>query len=496
MAADLNAIERDETLDPQDWDAVRALAHHIVDDMLDYLKTIEDRPIWQPIPADVMAQLQTPVPHEGGGAESAYKAFVEQVLPYPMGNIHPRFWAWVMGTGTPLGALADMLAAALNSNLGGGEHGPTHVEAQTLAWCKEMIGYPADASGLFVSGGSMANLVGLTVARNVKAGYDLRQHGVRAGAPRLMYYASTETHSCVQRTLEVLGLGSDSLRKIPVNADFTIDTAALRTAIAQDRAAGHQPICVVGNAGTVNTGAYDDLVTLADICAEANVWFHVDGAIGALTRLSPELQPLTRGMERADSLAIDLHKWLHIPFEAACAFVRSADQHYHTFTLTPDYLQHGTRGLAQGERWFSDFGIQLSRGFRALKVWMSIKEHGIDKYGRLIAQNVRQAQRLSAHVDSEPDMERLAPTISNIVCFRYHPRSVQIDTAALDRLNDEIRLRLQETGYAVISETKLNGVGALRVCITNHRTSTDDIDALVPAVVATGAAVLGEWGMR
>jgi glutamate/tyrosine decarboxylase-like PLP-dependent enzyme len=484
----------EETLDPQDWDAMHTLAHKMVDDMLHYLHDVRERPIWQPIPAEVKERLQTPVPHEGTSAEAAYQDFSELVLPYPMGNIHPRFWAWVMGNSTPLGMMGDMLAAGLNSNLGGGEHGATYVEAQTLDWCKEMLGYPADASGLLVSGGSMANLVGLAIARNVKAGYDVRQHGVGAGAGRLMFYASTETHSCVQRALEVLGLGSESLHKIAVNDDCTINIAALEAAIAEDRAKGYVPICIVGNAGTVNTGAYDDLERLADICQRENFWFHVDGAIGALTRLAPELRPLTDGMERADSLAVDLHKWLHAPIEAGCTLVRHADQHYHTFTLTPEYLKHGERGLASGERWFSDFGIQLSRGFRALKIWLSIKEQGIDKLGRLIAQNVHQVRYLAERIDAQPDLERMSPAISNIVCFRYRPSISALDDVRLGSINKEIVMRLQESGHTVVSTTTLNGAEVIRVCINNHRTVTDDLDVFVAEVVRVGGEIVAEWG--
>ena len=409
----------EETLDPQDWDAIRELGHRMLDDMLAQMETVRERPIWQPIPEDVKTHFQTPVPQEPQGAEAAYDDFLNDVLPYPMGNTHPRFWGWVMGTGTPLGMLADMLASGLNPNMGGGEHGAVYVEEQVIDWCKQMLGYPADASGILVSGGSMANLVALTVARNTKAGYDIRKEGVAASPKRLMVYGSREMHSSIQRGVEMLGLGSDSLRKIPVDSDFQIDIAALEAAIAADKAAGYQPICIVGSAGTVNTGAFDDLDALADIAEREGIWLHVDGAFGAMSALSPDLRHLTDGMERADSLSFDMHKWMYVPFEAACTLVRQRDAHYNAFTLTPDYLKHQPRGVAGGKVWFSDYGIQLSRGFRALKVWMSIKEHGVEKYGRLIQQNVDQAQYLSDLVDAHPELERLAPTPLNIVCFRY-----------------------------------------------------------------------------
>lgn len=480
---------REENLDPEDWQAMRELGHRMVDDMMTFLETLRDRPVWQPTPAEVKERFKGPIPTVPQGAEQAYEDFTNNVLPNIMGNVHPRFWGWVMGPGTPMGMLADMLASAVNPNMGGGDHVGNHVEAQVIAWCKEMLGYPAEASGLLVSGGSMANLVGLTVARNVKAGFDVRQKGLQGTPRRMICYASTETHSSVQRAIELLGLGSDSLHQIPVNADYQIDFAALEKAIVADRAAGLQPFCIVGNAGTTNTGAFDDLNRLADICQREGLWFHADGAFGALAALTPKLRPLVAGMDRADSLAFDLHKWLYVPFEAGCALVRSKEDHHRTFTLTPDYLKHGDRGLAAGDLWFSDYGIQLTRGFRALKVWMSIKEHGIEKYGRVIQQNVDQAQYLAQLVAANPELEILAPVSLNIVCFRY--RDDKHDEAALNALNQELLIRIQESGIAAPSGTTLNGKYAIRVCITNHRSRREDFDVLIETVLRLGRELAG-----
>ena len=319
-----------------------------------------------------------------------------------MGNTHPRFWSWFMGNGTAFAAVGDFLAAIINPNMGGGNHMPNQVEAQVVDWCKEIVGMPPDASGLLVSGGSMANFVGLAVARNARAGIDVRELGVAAIARPLVTYASVEVHSCVQKAIESLGLGARFLHQVPVNARYEIDVGALERMIEADRAAGLQPFCVVGNAATINTGATDDLDALATVCAREGLWFHVDGAIGALLALAPAHRHLVRGMERADSVTLDLHKWLHIPFEAACVLVRDRKAHRSAFALTPEYLEKTERGLASGNLWFSEYGLQLSRGFRALKVWLSIKEHGLDRFGRLIDRNIAQAHELAALVEAEP----------------------------------------------------------------------------------------------
>jgi aromatic-L-amino-acid/L-tryptophan decarboxylase len=490
----MDEIRRDdmaeESLDPQDWEALRELGHRMVDEMFAFLETVRERPTWQPMPDEVKAHFKSPIPTEPAGAESAYEDFRSDVLAYQMGNIHPRFWGWVIGTGTPTGMLAEMLASGLNPNVGGGEHAAVYVESQVIDWCKQMLGYPAEASGILLSGGSMANLVGLTVARNAHAGYDVRKKGVHGSPRQMIVYGSREIHSSIQRAVEMLGLGSESLRLIAVNSDFQIDLAALEAAIAADKAAGHLPLCVVGSAGTVNTGAFDDLNALADICQREDIWFHVDGAFGALSALAPSLKHLTAGMERADSLAFDLHKWMYIPYEIACTLVRRRDLHYSAFTLTPEYLKHTERGAASGSIWYSDYGIELSRGFRALKAWMSIKEHGIDKYGRMIRQNVDQASYLADLVDAQPELERLAPAPLNIVCFRY--RVDGMDSESLNALNEELLIRLHESGVAVPSYTRIDGQYAIRVAISNQRSRREDFDLLVKTVIELGRQLAAE----
>lgn len=483
----------EETLDPADWEAMRALGHRMVDDMLDYLATVRDRPVWQHAPTEVRAHFDAPVPLDPQPPEEVYGEFLERVLPYPVGNTHPRFWAWIFGTGTVLGALAELLAATMNVGASGGlaYHSANYVEKQVLDWFKEMLGFPPSASGLLTSGCSAANLIGLAVARNAQAGYDLRRQGLGAAPDKMVLYASQEIHSSIQKAVELLGLGSDALRQVPVDDNFQIDLGALQAAIAQDRRDGHQPFCVVGAAGTTNTGAVDDLEALARICAQEDLWLHVDGAFGAWAALAPGTRDLVAGMERADSLAFDLHKWMYMPYEIGCVLVQHEPDHRHAFSLTPDYLAHGEgeRGLAGRDLpWLPDYGFQLSRSFRALKAWMSLKEHGVQKYGRLIQQNVDQALYLARLVEAAPELELAAPVVLNVVCFRYGNAALAASAgpAALDELNKQIEVQLQEEGVAAVSGTVIRGRYVLHLANCNHRSRREDFDTLVREVIRIG----------
>jgi glutamate/tyrosine decarboxylase-like PLP-dependent enzyme len=478
----VNMKNEEENLDPKNWEAMRVLAHEMVDDALDYLQHIRQRPVWQPIPQEVKEFLAQPVPRKPEGEAQAYEDFKRYVLPHPLGNIHPRFWGWVIGTGIPYAVLADMLASTMNPNLAGGDHGANYVERQVVDWCKEMMGYPDDSSGILVSGGSMANFVGLTVARNVMAGYDIREEGVEAAPTHMTVYASTEVHSSNYKAIDLLGLGKRWMRQVPVNEKFQIDIQALEKAIAQDKAKGYKPFCIIGTAGTVNTGAFDDLDALADICEREEMWFHIDGAFGALATLADRFQEQVSGLDRADSLAFDLHKWMYMPIEAACVLIRKFDDHVKSFAVSADYLEHIPRGAAAGEHtWFGDLGLQLTRGFRALKIWMTLKAYGLDKFGRQIEQNAAQARYLAELVEKAPELELLADVPLNIVCFRYV--NSNMDDEMLNEVNMEILVRLHERGLAVPSYTRIQGKFALRAAITNHRSRREDFDFLVEKVV-------------
>jgi len=477
------------TLDPHDWNSLRTLGHRMVDEMFAFLEGTRSRPAWQRVPDDVREHLSVPVPLEPQGAEAAYRDFKEYVLPYPLG-IHPRFWAWVHGTGSGGGMLAEMLAGAMNTSVHAGEHSAVYVEQQVLSWLKQALGYPAEASGLLVGGGSMANFVGLAVARNAKAGWDVKEEGLGGAHGSLVVYCSSETHSSVQKTVEALGLGSRSLRYIETDENFRIRMGALQNAVAADRQAGKVPICVIGNAGTVNSGAIDDLSALAEFCLAEDLWFHVDGAFGAIAAITPALRPLLSGMERADSLAFDLHKWMYMPYDVGCALVRWPEKHRNTFGYQAAYLDSQSRGLTAGPIAFSHYGLELSRGFRALKVWFSLKEHGLKTYQALVEQNVEQARYLGELINADSRLELLAPIPLNVVCFRFKG-DIKKETR-LHTVNNEILLRLQESGVAAPSSTQIAGRFAIRVAICNHRSRHEDFEILVREVVRLGEEVARE----
>ncbi len=477
----------EETLDPEDWGRMRNLGHRMLDDIMDYLEDLREQPVWQPAPDSVKANFQGPPPQEPESPEEIYSEFLDTIRPYTFGNHHPRFWGWVAGTGTIMGALAEFLATSINSISGAFSYlSPNYVEIQVINWLKPMFGFPTTASGVLTNGCSASNLIGLIVARNTKAGYDLRKEGINA-PNKMVLYASQEAHSSVQKAVEIIGLGSDALRAVPVNDLLQINLGALKTYIKQDRDMGYQPFCVVGLAGSTNTGAIDDLTSLAEICTQEDLWFHVDGAFGAWAAISPESKDLVAGIELADSLAFDLHKWMYLPYAIGGVLVRNEEDHRRSFSITPSYLAHGegTRGLtAVDVPWVSDYDFALSRPFPALKAWMTIKEQGMHKFGRMIQKNIDQAQYLSGLIGATPELELALPVSLNVVCFRFTKDN--LDDLTLDHLNKQIEIELQEQGIAVTSIVSIHGKKYLHCAITNHRSLREDFDILVENVIRIG----------
>jgi aromatic-L-amino-acid decarboxylase len=468
-------------LDPADWGDIRAQGHQMLDDIFDYVEAIRTRPVWQPIPADVRARFDAPVPRAPTDLAAVHADFMRDVLPFATGNVHPGFMGWVHGGGNLAGMLADMLAAGLNANLGGRDHAPIEVERQIARWAAQLFGFPQNSSGLFVTGTSMANMLGVLIARADAFGIAVRRKGVAAYRKRPIAYAAAAAHGCIAQAIDLCGLGSDALRLIPINARHQIDSDALANAIVADRAAGLTPFLVVGTAGTVDVGAIDDLAALADIAQREALWFHVDGAFGALAILAPDLAPRLSGIERADSLALDFHKWGQVPYDAGFILVRDGELHRRTFATQAAYLRRETRGLAAGSPWPCDFGPDLSRGFRALKTWFTLRVYGTDALGAVISRTCALAHHLERRILATPQLELLAPVELNIVCFRHRG-------ADPDALNARIVADLQESGVAAPSTTRIGGRLAIRAAIVNHRTQQRDVDALVDAIVALGAA--------
>jgi aromatic-L-amino-acid/L-tryptophan decarboxylase len=451
----------------------------MLDDILDYLEHIRERPVWQPTPPAVRRRFRERLPRRAGNLAAAHETFMRDVLPFAVGNVHPGFMGWVHGGGTPVGMLAEMLAAGLNANLGGRDQAPIEVERQLVQWVREMFGFPDTASGLFVTGTSMGNLIGVLVARTAALGIGVRQDGVAAIGGRLTAYTSIGAHGSIAQAIDLSGLGTNALRLIPMTDRHQMDVGALERAIAEDRRAGFTPFLIAGTAGTVDAGAIDDLAALAAVARTERIWFHVDGAYGALAILAPELAPRLRGIEQADSLAFDFHKWGQVPYDAGFILVRDGHLHRSTFASSAAYLRRETGGLAAGTFWPCDFGPDLSRGFRALKTWFTLKVYGTERLGSTIARTCALAQYLSARIEATPALQLLAPVSLNIVCFRY-----RADES--NRVNADIAVALQESGIAAPSTTTIGGHLALRAAIVNHRTTAREIDALIDSTLTFG----------
>jgi glutamate/tyrosine decarboxylase-like PLP-dependent enzyme len=472
-------MARRTDLDPRDWPATRETAHRMLDDILDHVEGLRDQPVWRAPPPEIRQAFREPLPAGPSDLADLRQTFLSSVLPYSSGNAHPGFMGWVQGAGGVAGLLGEMLAAGMNANCGGRDHMALEVEQQVAAWTREIFRFPESATGLFLTGASQANFLATLIARRRALGAPVRAGGLGAQGLRLRAYASRAVHGCVTRAMDMAGLGADALRLIPVDANHRLMVSELSRAVAEDRRDGFQPFLLVGTAGSVDVGAVDDLTALADLAAFEDLHFHVDGALGALGMLAPSVAPKLAGIERADSIAFDWHKWGQTPYDAGFLLVRDGELHRATFAADARYLARAERGLAAGDFWPCDYGPDLSRGFRALKTWFTLKAYGAEALGAAIERTCALARELAAKVAAEPQLELLAPVQLNIVCFRYR------DEAA-DELNAEIVMRLHEAGEVAPSLTDINGRRAIRAAIVNHRTDERDIDALVRATLEAG----------
>jgi aromatic-L-amino-acid decarboxylase len=470
-------------LDPEDWDAFRTASHRALDGMIDHLMGVRDRKVWQQAPASVREHFRANLPEVPQALDDVLDDFENLIKPYATGNTHPLFMGWVHGAGTPVGMLAEMLAAGLNANCGGRNHIGIDVEKQIALWAAQAFGFPEDASGIFVTGTSVANLIAILIARSTATIGGLEDHGLHSHPSQLVAYTSAQAHGCITRAIEVAGVGARYLRLIPADSGGRMQIEDLRKAIADDRARGLQPFVVVGTAGTVDTGAIDDLNAIADTCKNEGTWFHVDGAFGALCALAPNLRTLIGGIERADSIAFDFHKWAHVPYDAGFVLVRDPAAHRRGFGSSEAYLRRSPSGLAAGEIWPCDLGVDLSRGFRALKTWFTFRVFGSEKIGECIENTCRLAQYLEKRLIETDLFEMRAPVTLNIVCFGL---KVSFDGA----LNELIVCELHDRGVAAPSTTEIGGRKVIRAAIVNHRTHQADIDVFVEALKSAALKVL------
>jgi len=484
---------REETLDPESWDGIRALGHRMLDDMMYHQKNIASLP-FSFTTKEAVSDICVPLTEEGEGEEKVYEVFLKAIRPYLLHNSGPRFWGAVVGTGSPYGMLAEMLTGGVNSNIEA-IASSGYVHQQVIDWIKEMLGYPAEAGGVLVSGGSEANFTGLAVARNAKAEVDMKAKGIQNVPRRMTLYVSDEGHHCLERSVELLGLGSGSLRWVPTGDDCRIKLDALRKAIRDDREKGCHPFCIIGCAGTVNSGAFDDLNALADIASREKIWFHVDGAFGAWVKLSGTHSHLADGMERADSLAVDLHKWMYMPYGIGCTLVRDRLAHYSTFVYGHEaqYLKSGIDlAKEKGEMLTNphNLALPLSRSFLSLKAYMLLRAYGRKKYSNLIQQNLDQINYLAELIRKEPDMEITVPVVSNVVCFRYKPKG--LDEPHTEKLNKMIANGVNQVSFWMVSDTTIKGRYMLRACNVNHRSRRGDFDYIVDLVKKLGEKHLPE----
>jgi glutamate/tyrosine decarboxylase-like PLP-dependent enzyme len=483
----------------------RQAGHAMVDRIAEYLTWIDDRS--NPVtPAESPREIRSllsggGLPESGSPARQLLEDTTRILFDHSLFNGHPRFWGYVTSSPAPIGMLADLLASAVNPNVGAFDLSPvaTEIERQTVRWIAEMIGYPTDSGGLLVSGGNQANFVGFLAARKAKIPWDVRKTGLAAADRKpLRVYCSSETHTWIHKAADLFGLGNDAIAWIPAGSDQRMDAELLRRKIAEDKAEGFTPLLVIGSAGTVGTGKIDPLEEIAAVCKETSVWFHVDGAYGGFAAALPEASAELKALRLADSVAVDPHKWLYAPLEAGCALVRDRKTLLETFSYHPEYYRFDDHDDDQLTN-FHEFGPQNSRGFRALKVWLALRQAGREGYIRMIREDCSIAEELYRALAGFPELEPLTCSLS-ITTFRFVPRDLQAGTKTvedyLNKLNAEVLTRLQRSGKAYPSNAIIGGKFALRVCIVNFRTTRDDILALPQLALATGRAVDAEIRAR
>jgi glutamate/tyrosine decarboxylase-like PLP-dependent enzyme len=468
----------------------RAAGYRLIDRIGELLDSLPERRVTPAeTPAEVRAAMgaERGLPEQGADAAMLLERAADLLMEHSLFNGHPRFWGYITSSAAPIGALGELLAAAVNPNVGAWALSPmaSEIEAQTIRWIAEMVGYPTECGGLFVSGGNMANLVCFLAARQAKAGWDMRAKGVDGA--RMRVYCSKETHGWIQKATDISGLGTDAIRWIGVDGQMQMEVAALREAIREDIAAGERPLLVVGTAGSVGTGAVDPLPEIAAVFREFGVWFHVDGAYGGLAAMLPDAPAGLAGLREADSVAVDPHKWLYAPLEAGCVLVREPERLRDAFAYHPPYYHFGSEAIN-----YFDLGPQNSRGFRALKVWLALQQVGREGYVRMVSDDVRLSREMFVQVGRYAELEALTQSLS-ITTFRYVPVGVKSgDEDAeryLDELNRELLTRLEVSGEVFLSNAVIRGRFALRACIVNFRTSRADVEALLPIVVRIGGEV-------
>ncbi|MEM7124222.1 MAG: pyridoxal-dependent decarboxylase [Pseudomonadota bacterium] len=463
-------------------DEIRRLGYRVVDIIADELTDPTRRGVYPPpqSPERMAQQFGGPPPEDSMDADAILDLIRDELLPASANYCHPRLMSYVSSSALALPGLVEGLVASLRLypytwTL---TPGSTEIETTVARWLGQMLGFGDNAAGYMATGGTGANLMALAAARVAKAGWDVREDGIADHQP-LIAYGSTQTHACLDQAFRLMGLGSRGLRRIAVDEEFRVRPDLLDEAIARDKADGRQPFCIIANAGTTNTGAVDDLTALADLAERHSLWFHVDGAYGAVAALSPRARPLFEGLERADSMAVDPHKWLNVPYEAGCVLVRSWDVLARAFTLVPEYLRMAD-GHDAHDHWHH--GWELTRGDRALKVWVAIKQIGFAGLSAMVDEHLAMTQRLARMVDAADDLELMVKPSLSVCCFRYVPpdlKSDAPDNGYLDRLNEETERVIQQAGDGLITGTDLNGRRCFRPCFVNHRLTQDGIDHMI-----------------